>query len=366
MQEKVLQVNFQSEVSEETTVLPFLNNKSSQLTIDIPRDALQDNFLSLHQTVPSFSTNQFTRHMISQNLLYPMVQTTTDECAQNISSTQQMCNVQKIEGNTSSSEEDSDRSYVDNDMNHQIPRGSGSELELSPASECLNTGDTNSINSSSTNSPISKSTDSKKQKKNRTTYTPSQVQMLERSFYENPYPDSVKIETMAIDLKVAEPNVKIWFQNKRARCRKRAQEKPQQHALPHMSPIIPQMGPYGMLPPHHSMLHGSPANMMPRPFFYPGLPMPMHHHIPASTITSSINQQQLPGIQLHDQFSSSPTSSTPSPRSSTSSSPNSSDSQSPETTRQVSHMQPNMLHLKQYMPLSYPYGMCPPFYYGGC
>ncbi|CAG2232560.1 unnamed protein product [Mytilus edulis] len=365
MQEKVLQVNFQSEVSEETTVLPSLNNKSSQLTIDIPRDPLQDNFLSLHQTMPSFSTNQFTGHMMSQNLLYPMVQTTTDECAQNISSTQQMCNVQKIEGNTSSSEEDSDRSY-DNDMNRQVPRESGSELELSSASDCLNTRDTYSINSSSTNKPTSQSTDSRKQKKNRTTYTPSQVQMLERSFYENPYPDSAKIETMALDLKVAEPNVKIWFQNKRARCRKRAQEKPQQNAMPHMSPMMPPMGPYGMLPPHHPMLHGSPANIMPRPFFYPGPPMGMHPHIPASTFTSTMNQHQLPGIQLDDRFSSSPTSSTPSPRSSTSSSPNSSDSQSPETTRQVSHVQPNMLHLKQYMPLSYPYGMCPPFYYGGC
>ncbi|CAC5397193.1 unnamed protein product [Mytilus coruscus] len=366
MQEKVLQVNFQSEVTEETAVLSSLSNKSTQLTIDIPKDTLQDNFMSLHQTMPSFSTNQFTGHMMSQNLIYPMVQTTADESAQNIASTQQMFIVQKIAGNTSSSEEDSGRSYVDNDMNRQVPRESGREIELSSASDCVNTGDTYSTNSSSTHTPISESTDSGRQKKNRTTYTQSQVQILERSFYENPYPDSNKIETIAIDLKVAEPNVKIWFQNKRARCRKRAQEKPQQNALPHLSPMMPPMGPYGMLPPHHSMLHGSPANMMPRPFFYSGPPTVMHPHIPASTITSTMNQQQLPGIQPHDQFSSSPTSSTSSPKSSTSSSPNSSDSQSPKATRQISHMQPNMLHLKQYLPFSYPYGMCPPFYYGGC
>lgn len=94
-------------------------------------------------------------------------------------------------------------------MNRQVPRESGSELELSSASDCLNTRDTYSINSSSTNKSTSQSTDSRKQKKNRTTYTSSQVQMLERSFYENPYPDSAKIETMALDLKVAEPNVKV-------------------------------------------------------------------------------------------------------------------------------------------------------------
>ncbi|CAC5397182.1 unnamed protein product [Mytilus coruscus] len=360
MPEKVLQVNFQSEVTEETTMVPSRNTKSKQLTIDIPNDTSYGNFGTLHHTMPS--TNQYTGHLMNQNLIYPMVQTTTDaERSQDISPTQQMYIVQEKERNTSSSEEDSDRSYesADNEVKSEVSPESRNEVKLASSSNCLNISPTNT---SSTINPVSQSTNSRKQKKNRTTYTPSQVQTFERAFQENPYPDSAKIETLAIDLNIEEQNVKIWFQNKRARCRKRAQEKPQQNALPYMSPMMPTMGMYGMLPSHHTMLHGSPANVMPRPFFYSGPPFGMHPHIPASNITATLNSQQLSGIQLDDRFASSPTSSTSSPKSSMSS-PNSSARESPETTGHISHMQPNMLHLKHYMPLSYPYGMCPPSYY---
>ncbi|VDI64792.1 Hypothetical predicted protein [Mytilus galloprovincialis] len=355
MQEKVLPVNFQSEVIEETTMVPSSNTNSKQLTIDIPNDRLYGNFGNLLPTIPS--TNQYTGHLMNQNLIQAMVQTSTDERSQNISPTHQMYSVQEIERHTSSSEEDSDRSHesAHNEVNSQVSLESRNEVKLASLSNCLNISPTNT---SSTINRVGQSTNIRKQKKNRTTYSPSQVQVFERAFQENPYPDSAKIETLAIDLNIEEQNVKIWFQNKRARCRKRAQEKPQQHALPQMSSMMPPMGPYGMLPPYHPMLHGSPANAMPHPFFYSGYPFGMNPPTPASPATYN---QQLPGIRLDNRFASSPTSSTSSPNSSISS-PNSSAGESPDTTGHISHMHPNMLHLKQYMPLSYPYGMCPPFH----
>ncbi|XP_033745557.1 homeobox protein prophet of Pit-1-like [Pecten maximus] len=104
--------------------------------------------------------------------------------------------------------------------------------------------------------------------KKRTNYSPSQVQALEKVFHENPYPDSERMEEMSRELGIAETKIKVWFQNKRARWRKRVQDDkrmmPYDHRAfpsPFMSPLSPVMSPvgsYGYLP--GSPILGSPSS----------------------------------------------------------------------------------------------------------
>lgn len=95
-----------------------------------------------------------------------------------------------------------------NEVNSQVSLESRNEVKLASLSNCLNISPTNT---SSTINRVGQSTNIRKQKKNRTTYSPSQVQVFERAFQENPYPDSAKIETLAIDLNIEEQNVKVRF-----------------------------------------------------------------------------------------------------------------------------------------------------------
>ncbi|ESP01743.1 hypothetical protein LOTGIDRAFT_70438, partial [Lottia gigantea] len=57
-------------------------------------------------------------------------------------------------------------------------------------------------------------------KNSRTNYSPQQVRSLEKIFLDTPYPESEVMEQLSRDLDIPEKNLKIWFQNKRARWRK--------------------------------------------------------------------------------------------------------------------------------------------------
>ncbi|KAK3102649.1 hypothetical protein FSP39_012848 [Pinctada imbricata] len=123
-------------------------------------------------------------------------------------------------------------------------------------------------------------------KKARTNYSPSQVQALERVFHENPYPDSEKMEALSLELDIPEGKIKVWFQNKRARWRRRAQDN--SHMTPfyaHMSPMMSPMAPYGFM---NGMLCASPspAQVVPNTLMYPSTPTT------ASSTTNSTNSPQ--------------------------------------------------------------------------
>ncbi|OWF51244.1 intestine-specific homeobox-like [Mizuhopecten yessoensis] len=132
--------------------------------------------------------------------------------------------------------------------------------------------------------------------KKRTNYSPSQVQALEKVFLENPYPDSELMEEMSRDLGIAESKIKVWFQNKRARWRKRVQDDkrmmPYDHRAfpsPFMSPLSPVMSPiasYGFLP--GSPMLGSPSSPSQ---VVPGPMMPFHRP-PTSPNSPLANQKQ--------------------------------------------------------------------------
>ncbi|XP_052258046.1 pituitary homeobox x-like [Dreissena polymorpha] len=91
-----------------------------------------------------------------------------------------------------------------------------------------------------------KESDKKSKKPARTNYTKEQLQSLVKFFHENPYPDSEMMENIAKDFGIKDTNIKIWFQNKRARWRRRVENinNSTQSNMMHMTPVPSSIHPY--------------------------------------------------------------------------------------------------------------------------
>ncbi|WAQ96599.1 ARX-like protein, partial [Mya arenaria] len=112
-------------------------------------------------------------------------------------------------------------------------------------------------------SPETSREDRKKKKLVRTCYTNEQIQTLLKMFHDNPYPDSEQMEDIAQKFGVPDNKIKIWFQNKRARWRRRVNESVNSYPTGYMpmTPAMSSVSPFSYMTSGHMVAASSPQHV---------------------------------------------------------------------------------------------------------